>query len=127
MVEGGAAALAAERATPAQIDELERLARQMEDTADYEPWSASDTLFHLLIADASGSQRLVSRVAELRSEVYRVTRHVPTPRGTVELADREHREILKALRAGRVERARTAMVRHVESTRALWLGLGRVS
>jgi DNA-binding FadR family transcriptional regulator len=127
VVEGGAAALAAERAKPAQIDELERLARQMEDTGDYEPWSASDTLFHLLIADASGSQRLVSRVAELRSEVYRVTRHVPTPRGTVELADREHREILKAVRAGRAERARSAMVRHVESTRALWLGLGHVS
>ncbi len=127
VVEGGAAALAAERASPRQLDELERLAAVMESTAEYEPWSASDTLFHLLIADASGSQRLVSRVAELRAEVYRVTRQVPTPRGTLELADREHREILKALRSGRPPRARAAMVRHVESTRALWLGLGRVA
>ena len=98
----------------------------MEATVDYEPWSATDTLFHLLIADASASQRLVARVAELRAEVYRITRHVPTPRETVELADREHREILKAIRARRPERARAAMVRQVESTRALWLGLGRV-
>jgi DNA-binding FadR family transcriptional regulator len=127
VVEGGTAALAAERATPEQLEELERLATRMEGTLAYEPWSAADTLFHLMIADASGSQRLVARVAELRSEVYRITRHVPTPRETVELADREHREILKAIRAGRPERARAAMVRQVESTRALWLGLGRVA
>lgn len=127
VVEGGTAALAARRATPEQLEELEQLAARMEETHEYEPWSAADTLFHLLIADASGSQRLVSRVAELRAEVFRITRHVPTPRETVALADREHREILKALRARRPERARTAMVRQVESTRALWLGLGRVA
>lgn len=127
VVEGGTAALAAQRASAEQLDELGRLVARMEETHAYEPWSATDTLFHLLVADASGSQRLVSRVADLRSEVYRVTRHVPTPRETVELADREHREILKALRARRPEHARTAMVRHVESTRALWLGLGRVA
>jgi DNA-binding FadR family transcriptional regulator len=127
VVEGGTAALAAQRATADQLEELGRLAERMEETRAYEPWSATDTLFHLLVADASGSQRLVSRVAELRSEVYRITRHVPTPRETVELADREHREILRALRARRPERARAAMVRHVESTRALWLGLGRVA
>jgi DNA-binding FadR family transcriptional regulator len=127
VVEGGTAALAAQRATAEQLDELGELAERMAQTRAYEPWSATDTLFHLLVADASGSQRLVSRVAELRSEVYRITRHVPTPRETVELADREHREILRALRARRPERARAAMVRHVESTRALWLGLGRVA
>lgn len=127
VVEGGTAALAAQRATPEQLEELVRLVARMEGTHAYEPWSATDTLFHLLIADASGSQRLVSRVADLRSEVYRITRHVPTPRETVELADREHREILQALQTRRPERARIAMVRHVESTRALWLGLGRVA
>jgi GntR family transcriptional repressor for pyruvate dehydrogenase complex len=126
VVEGGAAGLAAERATQEQLAELERLAGELETTPEYEPWSARDTLFHLLIADASGSQRLVSRVAELRADVYRLSRRLPVPRQVVELADREHREILKALRARRPERARTAMVRHVESTRAFWLGLGRV-
>lgn len=127
VVEGGAAALAAERATPDQLAELERLAAGMEATAEFDPWSAQDTLFHLVLADASGSQRLVARVVEIRGEVYRISRHLPTPRPVTELADREHREILRAVAGGKPEPARRAMIRHVESTRALWLGLGRVS
>jgi DNA-binding FadR family transcriptional regulator len=32
-----------------------------------------------------------------------------------------------AIRARRPHRARLAMIQHVESTRALWLGLGRAA
>lgn len=127
VVEGGAAALAAERATPEQLDYLRRLCAEMEAEADYDAWGERDTLFHLVLADASGSARLVARVAEIRSEVYRIAKLGAVPRSAVELADREHREILAAVAAGRPEQAREAMTRHVESTRALWLGLGRVA
>lgn len=122
-VEGGAAALAAERATPEQLAELERLCSEMERTAAFEPWSALDTLFHLVVADASGSQRLVGRVAELRTEVFRISRHFPVPTQVVRLADDEHRDIVAGIAGRSPERAREAMLRHVESTRALWLGL----
>jgi GntR family transcriptional regulator, transcriptional repressor for pyruvate dehydrogenase complex len=125
VVEGGAAALAAERAAPEQLAELARLAAAMEAGTEFEPWSAHDTLFHLIIADASGSPRLVTQVAEIRGEVYRISRHLPTPRPVTELSDREHRELLDAITARQPDLAREAMVRHVESTRALWLGLGR--
>jgi DNA-binding FadR family transcriptional regulator len=123
VVEGGAAALAAERATAAQRVEIERLAREMRALEDYESWSAQDSLFHLLVADASGSQRLVARVADLRADVFRISRHYPVPAEVVRLADREHVRIAQAIAARKPERARRAMVGHVESTRALWLGL----
>lgn len=123
VVEGGVAALAAERAGAGELEELDRLVREMEETPEFEPWSARDALFHLLVADASGSQRLVERVADLRAEVFRISRHFPVPAEVVRLADAEHREIVRAIAARRPERARKAMVRHVESTRALWLGL----
>ncbi len=125
VVEGGAASLAADRATPEQVGYLERLAAEMEETKDFDAWSERDTLFHLIIADASGSERLVSQVAEIRAEVYRIARLGSVPPGAAELADREHRDILGAIVARKPERAREAMTRHVESTRALWLGLGR--
>jgi DNA-binding FadR family transcriptional regulator len=124
VVEGGAAELAAERATPEQLGELERLATEMERSSSYEEWGAHDTLFHLVLADASGSERLVTRIADLRSEVFRISRHFPTPRPVLELSEAEHREILRALRNRRPTRARETMARHVESTLALWLGLG---
>lgn len=127
VVEGGAAALAAERATPAQIAHLEGLIAEMEAAGGFDAWGECDTLFHLAIADASGSQRVVSQVAEARAEVSRIARLGSVPRSGLSLADEEHREILAAIAARRPEDARAAMVSHVESTRALWLGLGRAA
>ena len=87
VVEGGAAALAASRATPAQIDGLERLAVEMEHLREFAGWSDRDTVFHLLVADASGSQRIVEQVAQIRAEVYRVSQLLPTPKPVLELAE----------------------------------------
>ena len=127
VVEGGAAALAAERATDAQIAHLLELAAAMRDVTSFPQWSERDTLLHLVIADASGSSRLMSEVGRIRSEVFRISRLVPVPAGARELADREHRTLIRAIAKREAETARSTMVRHVESTRALWLGLGRIA
>ena len=127
VVEGGAAALAADRATPAQVDGLERLAADMEQLREFTGWSDRDTVFHLLLADASGSQRVVEQVAQIRAEVYRVSQLLPTPDPVLDLANREHRQIVREIAARKPERARKAMAAHVESTLGLWLGLGLVA
>jgi DNA-binding FadR family transcriptional regulator len=127
VVEGGAAALAAERATPEQVAHLQALVAELEDTPTFDPWGERDTLLHLAIADASGSERLVGQVAEIRGDVYRIATLGSIPRSSLDLADEEHREIVRAIAAGRPGEAREAMVRHVQSTRALWLGLGRAA
>jgi DNA-binding FadR family transcriptional regulator len=125
VVEGGAAALAAERATPAQVEYLRTLLAEMVSTSDYDAWSERDTLFHLVLADASGSHRIVEQVGAIRAEVYRIAKLGTVPPPVIDLAEREHRAILRAVAAGRSEEARIAMAKHVESTRGLWLGLGR--
>ena len=127
VVEGGAAALAAEHATAAQVAHLHELVAAMRDVTSFPQWSERDTLLHLVIADASGSNRLMSEVGRLRAEVFRISQLVPVPTAALELADREHRSLVRAIAARQPERARRAMVRHVESTRALWLGLGRIA
>jgi GntR family transcriptional regulator, transcriptional repressor for pyruvate dehydrogenase complex len=127
VVEGGAAWLAAERATVEQIDYLEALVREMKETPGFDPWSERDGLFHLIVADASGSRRLVEQVAAVRGEVYRLAKLGSVPDAVVELSDREHAEIVRAIAARRPARAQSAMIRHVSSTGALWLGLGRVA
>ena len=83
-----------------------------------------DTLFHLILADASGSQRLVTEVAELRSRAYQVSAlwdHNPI--STLRLSNREHRTILRAVKARQPSRAEAAMKTHVQTTLAVWLGL----
>jgi GntR family transcriptional regulator, transcriptional repressor for pyruvate dehydrogenase complex len=100
-VEGGVAWLAAERATVEQIDYLEALVREMKETRGFDPWSERDGLFHLIVADASGSRRLVEQVAAVRGEVYRLAKLGSVPDAVVGLSDREHAEIVAAIAAPR--------------------------
>jgi DNA-binding FadR family transcriptional regulator len=124
VLEGGAAALAAERATAEQVAYLSQLVAQMDEQTDFHAWSDSDSLFHLILADASGSQQIVSAVADLRSRVYQVSAlWSKNPITTLKLSNREHRAIVRAVKARRPEAARKAMVEHVETTLAIWLGL----
>ena len=126
IVEGGAAALAARRITDAQLDHLRALAREMKETEAFREWSEQDTLLHLLIADITGSSRVMVEVGKLRAAVFEISQLVPVAAEVVELANREHDQLIDAI-SRRDERAATAaMVAHVESTHALWLGLGRV-
>jgi GntR family transcriptional regulator, transcriptional repressor for pyruvate dehydrogenase complex len=127
VIEGGAAWLAAERATVEQLGYLEALVREMKETRGFDPWSERDGLFHLIVADASGSRRLVEQVAAVRGEVYRLAKLGSVPDAVVELSDREHAEIVRAIAARRPAGAQAAMIRHVSSTGAFWLGLGRVA
>jgi GntR family transcriptional regulator, transcriptional repressor for pyruvate dehydrogenase complex len=126
VVEGGAAALAARRASPTQITRLRDVAQEMTTLPDFRSWSEQDTLLHLLIADASRSSRLMVEVGRLRTEVFRISQLVPAGRAVTEFTDREHQSLITAIACGEPDTARTSMIRHVESTRALWLGLGRV-
>lgn len=124
VVEGGAAELAAGRATEEQIGYLSELVDQMDHQTDFHAWGDTDSLFHLILADAAGSQQIVTAVAELRPRVYQTSAlWDKNPISTLKLSNRQHRDIVKAVKARRPERARRAMVEHVESTLAIWLGL----
>lgn len=124
IVEGGAASLAAERAAEGQIEYLSMLVRKMDEVSEFADWSELDTLFHLVLADASGVHRLVTEVTELRSASYHIsTLYEPVPVSTQRLSNQGHKEILRAVKARRPERAREAMAKHIGSTLAFWLGL----
>lgn len=126
IVEGGAAALAARRASPPQVNHLRRLVSEMKGTRSFREWSEQDTVLHLLIAEVTGSSRLMVEVGRLRAEVFRISQLVPIAAEVIELADREHEVLVDAIASGREQAARSAMVGHVESTASLWIGLGRV-
>ena len=127
VVEGGAAALAAERATAEQCALLESIVAGMVGLQPFEQWSERDALLHLVIGDASGSPRLVARIADLRAEAYRISRVLPTTAEVLAIADHEHGEIVRAIVARKPERARTLMEGHVRGTARLQAGLGRVT
>jgi GntR family transcriptional repressor for pyruvate dehydrogenase complex len=107
--------LAAERATPEQVDALaENVRRTGESLTDPPALSELDTEFHALIAEASGN-----RVLKLSREPTGLLIHPTTEMLFVQVAAAPqrlldaHRHLLDAIAAGDADRAETWMRRHV--------------
>jgi DNA-binding FadR family transcriptional regulator len=115
-IEAEACALAAERISEADLEELERLIGAME-VDDVTQSEAADRQFHETIARATGNSAMLSAVEMLwdareRSRQYRLLAEKAHTAGIAPPFD-EHSHILKALRAHDPARARTAMRRHL--------------
>jgi DNA-binding FadR family transcriptional regulator len=122
-VEVEAAGLAAERASPAQVKKI--VDRFAAITADIEKGGNAvdqDFAFHCEIADATDNPQF-RRFLEYLGRFMIPRRTVwgrsspPTKRRQLELFQREHEQILDAIRDGSVTEARSAMQRHLDNSR----------
>lgn len=126
-VEGVAAALAARNARPEQLDLLTSIANGMQGLRSFDLWNQRANLLHLVIGDASGSLRLTTRIAKLRAETYRISKHLPIPHEVLAISNRDHLAIVHEIRAHQPERARDAMERHIIGVARIQAGSGRLS
>lgn len=111
-----AAERAATRITDEEIEQLERLLQQMEEWDSSESAAGQEQLndeFHRIINRAGGSRRLNAVLRSLShgipSRLYHQTR------GWTDMAQKEHRAIVEALRARDPEGAAAAAAAHVDS------------
>jgi DNA-binding GntR family transcriptional regulator len=120
-VEPNIAALAAERATAAQIKQMDKLLRQSRKVADQRfrrQFMDLDRLFHAAVAEAAGNQMLVDAQRPLQERSARiwsliVMRHPDGLRMTQE----EHEAVFDAVKRGDRDGARRAMQIHLASLR----------
>lgn len=121
-----AAGLAAQKPTAEQLRPLEEATAEMEvalERGDLDAWAEADDRFHLTILELHGNQRLKAFAVALNDQVHR-SRIV-----TLRLRERpiesteEHREILKQLRIGSVEGARSAFRAHRERAAGELVGI----
>ena len=118
LIEAECAALAARQATRAQVRAIEAALDQMEaDGGKGTMPLASDRLFHLRIAEASGNSALALVVKTLWDQrtgplFLRLEHHFDTP-SLWSVAIREHREIVAAIVRHDAVAARGAMRRHM--------------
>jgi GntR family transcriptional repressor for pyruvate dehydrogenase complex len=116
-LEVGVAALAAERASGAELSamraEIAGMARALHHPQQY---LVHDMAFHRLVAKASGNPILAALVELLATILYQQRRQ--TVSGALDLAPSlaMHRRIYRALAAGDPARARDAMNRHLDQT-----------
>ena len=121
LLEGEAAALAAQRIAPAQVAELHALLDAMPGCVDVEEFVENDISFHGTIAAAAGNSVLSKLLESLSGRTIRarIWRGI-TEGGAIDRTVAEHRAICDAIERGSPELARAWMAVHLASVEA-WL------
>jgi DNA-binding GntR family transcriptional regulator len=116
-LEETSARLAAERATPAHLAEIDSvLKRQREVSArgDQDAFHLADEAFHAAIAEAAGLPRLWTLVQQVKVQVDRVRRLTLPQKGRMPLLIREHAAVAAAIRERDPEEAALRMGVHLD-------------
>ena len=116
------AALAADRATEADIEALQRACADMEaSVGDVDAASAADVEFHVVLARATHNQlftAMIDSIGDILLEIRKATLGI---RGRARKGVQFHQAILDRVAAHDVEGATEAMRVHLEDARAAWL------
>jgi GntR family transcriptional repressor for pyruvate dehydrogenase complex len=118
VVETGAMVLAAERA---QEDDLARLHRLTEDMtvapgASFEVFRRADVRFHIGLAEACHSPRLVVAMTEVQGQMSDLIHRVSHPDEVLRHSNAQHRRLVALLRRRDTARAVRLMREHCEGT-----------
>ena len=125
MVIGPAAALACERLTPEELDQLEDIIQASESAAredDFVKVSQLDYDFHRILADATGNRHLSRYLLHLHQVATRFNFAAWKRDRNAEPSIAEHRQILEIMHQRDVEGAKRAMRAHIENARQRIVG-----
>lgn len=123
-IECGATLLAAERTGPEQLDRLEALVEKMAaGVEDFEEYRRTDIRFHIGIAEAAGSPRLLSAMTDVQGQMTDLIALIAHPPEVLAAANEQHRRLVKALRKGDAARAVKVMREQLEGTEHILAGL----
>ena len=122
-----AAGLAAERATPEEVEELRRLCdgcSQVWANDDMESWTKLDNSFHDLIYKSTHNDKLVSIASTIAEQMNRYKRMSFSTSKLRHISGEEHFLIFNAIASKDVAEARKQAENHIENTqKALFLSL----
>jgi DNA-binding FadR family transcriptional regulator len=122
-IETGVAIRAAERAEKTDLDVLAGLADEMDDATEFEDYRQADLRFHIGLAEAAHSPRLVEEMAEVQRELDEVIELVPHPPEVLERSNDQHRALIVLLRKGDANAASKLIREHVEGTEYFLAGM----
>ena len=118
VVETGATLLAAERAEEKDLDGLERLTADMTSThgRSFEVYRRADVRFHIGLAEACHSPRLVVAMTEVQGQMSDLIQRVSHPDEVLSHSNAQHRRLVALLRRRDTARAVRLMREHCEGT-----------
>ena len=123
-VELGVATLAAERATPSDLDSLDEVAATLDGALeDFAAYRQADVRLHVGLAEATHSARLVRAMTEVQGAMTGLIAHIAHPPEVLASSNAQHRRLLAAVRERDATRAVRAMTEHLQGTEHILAGL----
>jgi GntR family transcriptional regulator, transcriptional repressor for pyruvate dehydrogenase complex len=124
-VELGAVVLAAERATPADLARLGEHVETMKQVGDFSVYRRADVFFHLGLAEAAGSARLLAAMTEVQGQMGELIAHIAHPAPVLNQSNAQHAQLVRALERHDALAAAQIVREHLEGTERILAGLLR--
>ena len=122
-IETGATSLAAERASAQQLEPLTVLVHKMASAEDFDAYRRADIRFHIGIAEAARSPRLVMAMTEVQGQMSDLITLIAHPDEVLTHANEQHRRLVGLLRRRQGSRAVRLIREHLEGTEHILAGL----
>jgi GntR family transcriptional regulator, transcriptional repressor for pyruvate dehydrogenase complex len=123
-VELAVAMRAAERAEPADLDQLDEVASLLETVLeDFAAYRQADIRLHVGLAEAARSARLVRAATEVQGAMTDLIAFIAHPPQVLASSNAQHRRLLAAVRERDGMRAMRAMAEHLQGTEHVLAGL----
>jgi DNA-binding FadR family transcriptional regulator len=122
-IECGAALLAAERTHRVALTKMDEAIAHMDQSPDFDAYRRADVRFHIGLAEATGTARLIAAMTEVQGEMTELIALIAHPDMVLSHSNDEHRQILACLRGGDGAGAVDVLRRHLAGTEHILGGL----
>ncbi len=123
-VEVGSVVLAAERATPQHLETLRGHVEAMRgDVSDFAEYRRSDVFFHLGLAEAARSTRLLAAMTEVQGQMTDLIAHIAHPAPVLARSNDQHAQIVKLIERGDGAAGAKLVREHLKGTEQVLAGL----
>ncbi len=122
-IEVGSVVLAAERARPTELEPLRARIEEMQDVADFSVYRRADVFFHLGLAEAARSARLLAAMTEVQGQMSELIAHIAHPAPVLARSNDQHARLVKLIERGDGAAAARLVREHLMGTEQVLAGL----
>src|ERR671923_158427 len=102
---------------------LEAIFKPVQPPTTFEDYRRADIRFHIGIAEAAHSPRLVTSMTEVQGAMSDLIARIPHPDAVLTRSNGQHRRLVSLLRRGEAGNAVRLMREHIEGTEHILAGL----
>lgn len=122
-IEMGAAMLAAERARERDLDRMRACVEKMGEVSHFDAYRRADIRFHIALAEAAGSPRLVAAMTEVQGDMSELIALIAHPEEVLARSNAQHDRLVTLLDRGDSTRAVKLVREHLTGTEHILAGL----